>query len=195
MIRINSNAGETPLDPNEINGLLLPHISTREELDRWEMENILEALEWLEKNSPKAILNAGFIKELHRRMFCNIWKWAGKFRQSDKTIGEAWYQIPMLIDNLFKDTKYWIIQKKNTNDEIAVYFHHRLVLIHPFTNGNGRHARLMTDLLLENILKAERFTWGSKIDINNKDARKIYIDSLREADNLNFGPLLEFVRS
>lgn len=195
MINLDYPAGATPLDPDEVQGLLLSHITTRGELDRWEQENIIEAIEWLEKTKPEAILNEQFIKKLHKRMFSNVWKWAGKLRRSDKTLGGSWYQVPMSLKTLFDDTQLWIDQQTETQDEIAVRFHHRLVSIHPFPNGNGRHARLMTDVFLENILKNTRFTWGSENLSKTCEARKIYIEALKEADNLDYKSLLRFVRS
>lgn len=195
MVNLKYPTGATPLDPDEAQGLLLPHITTLEELDRWEQDNIFEALEWLEKRKPKAILNEQFIKELHKRMFCNVWNWAGKFRRSDKNIGCSWHQVPMLLRDLFDDTQLWIDLQTDTHDDIAVRFHHRIVSIHPFPNGNGRHARLMTDILLENVFKKPRFTWGSEDLAKTCEAREIYLEALKKADNLDYKPLLHFVRS
>ena len=187
--------GATPIDPNEIAGLLLTHITTRSELERWEQDNILMALTWLDQKKPKDIFNEQFIKELHKRMFGNVWKWAGKFRRSDKNIGGPWSQIPICIKNLCDDAILWIMLMNESPDEIAVRFHHRLVSIHPFPNGNGRHARLMTDILLENILSCSRFSWGCEDLSGTCDSRRRYITALHNADEGNFKPLLEFVRS
>ena len=164
--------GATPIDPDEIDGLLLTHITTRGELDRWEQDNIVEALAWLDKAKPTDILNEQFIKKLHNRMFCNVWKWAGHFRKTDKNIGGSWYQISISLKNLCDDVRLWIKLQKESFDVMAVRFHHRLVSIHPFPNGNGRHARLMTDLLLENILNCSRFTWGSEGLTKTSDVRR-----------------------
>jgi len=128
-------------------------------------------------------------------MFCNVWNWAGSFRRSDKTIGGSWYQVPMRLRDLFDDTLLWIELKNESNDEIAVRFHQRLVWIHPFPNGNGRHARLMTDLLLENVLHCSRFSWGSEDLSKTGNIRQKYIDALKEADELNYKPLQKFVRT
>ncbi len=187
--------GATPIDSNEIVGLLLTHITTRSELDRWEQDNIVMALAWLDQNKPKDIFNERFIKELHRRMFGNVWKWAGKFRRSDKNIGCSWNQIPICVKNLCDDAKLWLELKSESSDEIAVRFHHRLVSIHPFPNGNGRHARLMTDILLENILGRSRFSWGREDLTAASDSRRRYISVLHAADGGNYKPLLEFVRT
>ena len=187
--------GATPLDPDEVEGLLLPHITTRGELDRWEQDNIVEALSWLDKARPQDTLNERFVRDLHRRMFGSVWKWAGRFRQSDKNIGVAWHQIPASLKNLCDDARLWIELREESPDEIAVRFHHRLVSIHPFPNGNGRHARLMTDLLLENVLHGPRFTWGREDLSRIGTARQRYIAALRAADEHNYKPLLEFVRT
>lgn len=187
--------GTTPIDPDEAEGLLLTHITTRGELDRWEQDNIAEAMLWLEKTKPKNILNEDFVRNLHRRMFGNVWKWAGQFRKSDKNIGGPWWRVSTDLKNLCEDARFWTDLRKEPPDEIAVRYHHRLVLIHPFPNGNGRHARLMTDLLLENILDQPRFTWGSTDLSKASGPRERYIAALHAADELNYQLLLEFVRS
>jgi len=187
--------GATPIDPDEAAGLLLTHITTRGELDRWEQDNIVEALTWLDRVKPADILNEKFIKELHRRMFGNVWRWAGRFRKSDKNIGGPWHQVPTNLKNLCDDARLWLDLREESPDHMGVRFHHRLVSIHPFPNGNGRHARLMTDLLLENILQCPRFTWGNNNLSQGGNARKRYITALHAADGQNYEPLLEFVRT
>jgi Fic-DOC domain mobile mystery protein B len=187
--------GATPIDPDEAEGLLLTHITTRGELDRWEQDNILEAKAWTDRTKPTDILNERFINSLHKHMFGNVWKWAGQFRQSDKNIGGSWHQIPMGLKNLCDDTALWIELQEESPDLIAVRFHHRLVSIHPFPNGNGRHARGMTDLLLKNILMHLEFTWGGKNLSENGSIRRQYIASLHAADEGDYAPLLAFVRT
>lgn len=195
MIKIEYPEGATPIDPDETEGLLLTHITTREELDRWELDNIAEAMGWLEKTKPKNILNEDFMRRLHKKMFGNVWKWAGKFRKSNKNIGGNWWQITTDLRTLCDDAKLWTELQDESPDEIAVRFHHRLVSIHPFPNGNGRHARLLTDLLLENIFDRPRFTWGSADLTRAGDTRRAYITALRAADNLDYQLLLDFSRS
>ncbi len=195
MITLDFPDGATPLDPNEMEGLLLTHITTRGELDRWEQENIVEALTWLAKAKPKDILHEAFIKTLHRRMFGHVWKWAGHFRQSDKNIGGPWHHVPTDVHNLCEDARLWLNLLEETPDQIAVRFHHRLVSIHPFANGNGRHGRLMTDLLLENVLKRPAFTWGDRDLSKAGDVRRAYMMALQAADANDYSPLSNFVRS
>ena len=187
--------GATPLDRNEIEGLLPTHITTRGELDRWEQDNINEALAWVDSHKPKDILNEAFIKRLHKRMYGNVWKWAGTFRQSDKNIGVSWRMIPNDLKHLCDDVRYMIEDKTMSGDEIAARFHHRLVKIHLFPNGNGRHARLMTDILLEKYFKKAPFTWGRENLAPSGDDRTQYIEALKAADKGNYERLLEFVRA
>jgi Fic-DOC domain mobile mystery protein B len=188
--------GSTPIAPEEAHGLLLTHITTRGELDRWEQDNIIEALAWLYKTKPKDILQESFTRELHKRMFGNVWRWAGSFRKSDKNLGIAWQQIPVSMRNLLDDTRFRIQLGKDDPDEIAIRFHHRLVSIHPFANGNGRHARLMADVLLENVFSCTRFTWGSAQELSKSgETRAGYIAALRDADNGSYESLLAFARS
>ena len=195
MIELDYPEGATPINHDEADGLLLTHITTRAELDRWEQDNINEALAWIEKRKPKDILNESFMKMLHEKMFCNVWKWAGMFRKSDKNIGVPWYKIAIELKQLCDDVKYWIANKTFSEDEIAARFHHRLVSIHLFPNGNGRHARLVADILLENILNKPSFTWGYANLVKSSDDRKRYIESLMAADRGEYKKLLEFVRS
>jgi Fic-DOC domain mobile mystery protein B len=195
MIELDYPEGPTPINPDEADGLLLTHITTRAELDRWEQDNINEALAWVEKRKPKNILNEPFMKMLHARMFCNVWKWAGIFRKSDKNIGVPWYSIGIELKKLCDDVKCWIENKNFSDDEIAARFHHRLVSIHLFPNGNGRHARLVTDILLENILNKPPFTWGNANLVKSGNDRKRYIESLIAADRGEYKQLLDFVRS
>lgn len=187
--------GVTPLDKNETEGLIPTHITTRGELDRWEQDNINEALAWVDTHKIKNVLNESFMRRLHKRMFGNVWKWAGTLRRSDKNIGVSWYMISSDLKNLCDDTRYWIDNKTFPADELATRFHHRLVKIHLFPNGNGRHARLMTDILLERFFDRPPFTWGSANLARTGDDRKQYIESLVAADKGDYGLLLNFVMS
>ncbi len=187
--------GATPLDPDEKEGLKLSHITMREELNRWEQQNITEAYDWLQRTRNREILSESFLKVLHKKMFGKVWMWTGEFRLSNKNIGVDWPQVPMHTRNLLDDVRYWIEYETYPEDEIATRFHHRLVEIHLFPNGNGRHARMITDHLLEEEFKRAPFSWGSGNLINDWNVRTEYITSLREADKQNYNPLLEFVRS
>jgi len=195
MIDFKYPEGATPIDSDEAEGLLLTHITTHGELNRWEQDNIVEALAWIDKTKPTNILNGQFIKQLHKRMFGNVWRWAGQFRRSDKNIGVSWHQVPMCLKNMCDDVPVWIQTQNESPEEMAVRFHHRLVCIHPFPNGNGRHARLMADIFIENVLHGSPFTWGKRDLSIPSEYRGRYINALQEADNGNYIPLLEFAKS
>jgi Fic-DOC domain mobile mystery protein B len=188
-------AGATPLDPEEADGLLPDHLSTRGELNAWEQLNITEAVRWLQRRkSGEPVLTIEFLRELHRRMFSDTWAWAGRFRNTMKNIGVAPEAIAEHIHNLLADVRYWIEHRSYPVDEVACRLHHRLVAIHPFPNGNGRHARLMTDALLHHM-GVPPFTWGSGSIDEKGQARERYLHALRSADRGDLSLLLRFVRS
>lgn len=190
--------GATPLNPNEIAGLKLSYISTQRELNAAEQDNILQGEKWIFSKKRKNFLTEKFFREAHRRMFGHVWSWSGTYRTSDKSIGVSWFKIPEEINKLIGDVSYWIAHETYPIDEIAARFHHRLVWVHPFANGNGRWARTLSDNLLFN-LDQPRFTWGAKMKAGtlseNREARKRYIRSLQLADSKNYTELLQFVRS
>ena len=187
--------GATPLDFDEMEGLKFGHITTRAELNRFEQDGINEALQWLDSRRKDDILTEKFIKTLHQKMFEKVWRWAGSFRKSGKNIGVDWHQIGIQLHVLLQDTRYWIDHKTYQEDEIAVRFHHRLVWIHLFANGNGCHARLMTDLLLKEVLEQKPFTWNvNGLDVETQ-VRDRYLEALRKADKHDYSLLLGFVRS
>jgi Fic-DOC domain mobile mystery protein B len=185
--------GATPLDADELASLIPSHLTTQGELNEWEQLNIVQGESWARKQR-KEILNEAFLRQLHHQMFGETWKWAGEFRKTDKNIGVDWLQIGVELKKLLDDTHYQIEHASYPPDEIAVRFHHRLVLIHPFPNGNGRHARLMADLLVER-LGQPRFTWGSRSLVDANDTRKDYIAALQAADRRDIALLLAFARS
>lgn len=185
--------GTTPLDPDEAVGLIPRHIVTQGELNEWEQTNILEGAQWALRRKKRELLDEAFIRELHRRMFDKTWKWAGNFRQTDKNIGVDWRQIAVQLKNLLDDVKAQITFQTYPVDELALRFHHRLVWIHVFANGNGRHARLMTDLLMQR-LGQPALTWGGGSLLTAGDTRKAYLGALRAADGRDYQPLLKFAR-
>ena len=185
--------GSTLLTEEEHEGLKLSYVTTRGELNAAEQANILQAEGWAFKRKNR-VLNQDFFNDLHAHMFGNVWKWAGKYRQSGKNIGVEVYEIAPDLQNLIKDGEYWIEHGTYQPDEIAARFHHRLVFVHPYPNGNGRHSRLAADLLLRSM-GSERFTWGSATMTDLKTTRDQYLAALRAADRHDYTPLLEFVRS
>ena len=194
---LNYTKGQTPLDEEERQGLKIKSISTREELNEFEQQNIETALTWLigQNITAQRLLAEKFIKDLHFKMFGSVWNWAGTFRKSDKNMGTDWPYIGVELKKLFADGDYWIKNKVFSEEEIAIRFKHRLVLIHPFPNGNGRHSRLAADVLMEKVFHKPIFFWGG-ISLNSIDeGRSSYIQALKEADQGNFKLLLEFARS
>ncbi len=185
--------GSTPLTEEELEQLIPSYITLRHELNEAEQANILEAEDWAFSRKRDA-LSERFLDNLHKRMLGRVWQWAGEHRQSNKTVGVDAYRIPTELRQLLNDCHYWLDNSTYEPDEIAARFHHRLVLIHPYPNGNGRHARLATDLLLVKLGRS-RFSWGRIKLVDASKTRDIYIAALRAADNHDIGPLLEFVRT
>jgi Fic-DOC domain mobile mystery protein B len=183
----------TPLTPEERAELIPAHIAYRAELNEAEQENIARGQDWALARK-RDLLSEKFIKDLHHRMLGDVWRWAGKFRTTERNLGIHYFEIAMAVRELLEDAKAWIQYKTYPADEIAVRFHHRLVKIHPFPNGNGRHSRLMADLLVMN-LGGERFSWGSASLQQAGEVRRSYIDALQAADNHDYAPLLGFARS
>ncbi|MCP1466376.1 mobile mystery protein B [Pseudomonas sp. S3E17] len=193
-IELELKPGQTPLDPDEVAGLKPRHIATQGELDEWEAQNILKASRWVARQKKLDVLNDHFCRELHVKMFDDTWKWAGTFRKSDKNIGCDWTQIAVNLRQLLDNVAYWLEHNVFPPEEIAVRFHHRLVWLHAFPNGNGRHARLMTDCLLRQCGLAP-FSWGRGNLVIVNEVRQRYIQALRAADANDYTLLLAFVRS
>lgn len=189
--------GQIPLEEDEKGGLLVTSISTREELDQLEHLNIEKAIVWLVHRTlnKNQILSEEFIKLLHRRMFGDIWAWAGRFRKSDTNLGVEWPRIGVELRKLSDDTNYWIDHHTFGNDEIAIRFKHKLVKIHCFPNGNGRHSRLMADLIIEKVLGGKVFSWKHSNMIKPDKIRKEYIQAIHQADQGLIDPLIQFARS
>jgi Fic-DOC domain mobile mystery protein B len=188
--------GNTPLSPEEQDDLI-PDLSTKEELNEWERQNILEAYGWaldLKNLRLQDPLTEPYVRELHLRMFDQTWKWAGIYRSTEKNIGIPHYQIREALAALLGDARYWVEHQTFEADELAVRFHHRLVSIHPFANGNGRHSRLIADVLVQRQGRPV-FTWGGADIVRAGDFRRSYIDALRAADKNDMQPLLAFARS
>lgn len=187
----------TPLEPQEREGLLQTWITHRRDLNEAEEENIVEGAAWARgrRRLPlERMLSEDFMRMLHKRMFGDVWQWAGTFRATERNIGIQAYRIGIELASLLNDVRYWIEHETFPPDEIAIRFHHRLVAIHPFPNGNGRHARLAADLLIER-LGGSPFSWGGGSLANVGELRARYVAALRAADNHDIAPLIEFARS
>jgi Fic-DOC domain mobile mystery protein B len=186
----------TPLEPEEKRGLKQTWITHRRDLNEAEQENIVKGAAWARgrRRRNEDMLNESFAKLLHKRMFSDVWSWAGTYRLTERNIGIAPHRIANDTGMMFDDVRYWVQHAIFPSDEIAVRLHHRLVAIHPFPNGNGRHARLMADLLVE-YFGGRRFSWGGSTigDVGKLRAR--YIAALRMADNHDIALLMQFARS
>jgi Fic-DOC domain mobile mystery protein B len=187
--------GNTPLSPEELADLI-PNLATKEELNEWERENILHGREWAvgDRTSPTDMVSDEYVRKLHKKMFDETWKWAGDYRHTEKNIGVSVHEIRERLMALFGDTRYWIENGTYLPDEIAVRFHHRLVFIHPFPNGNGRHARLIADIIAMKLGRSA-FTWGSANLVKEGEARTTYLEAIGAADDGDIQPLLNFARS
>ena len=181
----------TPLTAEEKNGLKLKWITLRSELNEAEARNIAQAQLWLAANKKKDVCSDTFLRNLHKKMFCDVWVWAGEYRITERNIGVVPYQIPMKLMQLFDDLNFWIDNKTYSNHEIAVRLHHKLVQIHPFPNGNGRVSRLMADLVLHK-LEGKTLYWGDTNLVDVSEVRRKYIDALRKADAGDYTDLLNF---
>ena len=183
----------TALSEEEREGLIPSYIALRSELNEAEQANILEAQEWAFSRN-RDVLDEKFLNNLHKQMYGNVWRWAGRYRSTGKNIGTDVFRIPMELRQLLDDCRFWTVNSTYESEEIATRFHHGLVAVHCYPNGNGRHARLAADLLLISM-GLERFSWGGKNLVDVGETRKRYIAALQAADRHDIGPLLEFVRS
>lgn len=186
--------GATPLDPDERQGLKFPHITTRGELDELEQANIEQGLAWLSRRRRIDIFDDAFVRELHRRLFGAVWSWAGEYRRTEKNIGIDPLHIAVQLRSLLGDARYWADNGTYPPLEAAARFHHRMVQIHPFTNGNGRHARIAADILLEQAYDLSPIEWAGGFNRQADNRRRTaYIAALRAADAGDMQPLLLFV--
>lgn len=188
--------GATPLDPSEVEGLRFPHITTRAELDELEQANIEQGLRWLPRRRGGDVLAEEFLRELHRKLFGDVWSWAGRYRLTEKTIGISPIMIQVQLRQHLENAKLWAADGVFSPLEAGARFHHRLVQIHLFTNGNGRHSRIAADLYLEDYFHHPAIDWAGGFDLQVDNARRgSYISALRAADQGEFQPLLSFVGS
>lgn len=185
--------GQTPLDHDEAAQLRPASITNRGELDIVEQANIVQATRWAFSRTrrPNAILDEPFLRRLHKRMFGDVWRWAGDYRRTPRNLGIDWWLIPGEIAQLVGDARYWVDARTYDVDELCVRFHHRLVAIHPFPNGNGRHARLAADILSASLGGVE-FSWGRGLDLGPGELRARYIGALQAADAGDLAELVVF---
>jgi Fic-DOC domain mobile mystery protein B len=194
-LTLHHQPGQTPIEADQLKGIRIKSVSTQGQLNEFEQANINDALLWLQLAPVRSVLTMDFVRTVHRQMFGQVWTWAGVFRQHDTNIGVDWHQIPVELRVLIDDAAYWIHHETFAPDEIAIRFKHRLVAIHCFSNGNGRHSRLMADLIAVRVFGIPEFTWGRSTCANADRSRANYLDALRQADSGDVGPLVSFARS
>ncbi len=186
--------GATPLDPDEIQGLKFKYVTTRGELDELEQANIEDGLSWVSRRRGGSVFDDGFIRTLHKKLFGDVWAWAGEYRLTEKNIGIDPFHIPVQLRLLLDNASYWLENQTFPPLEAAARFHHRLVQIHLFPNGNGRHARIATDIMLEEMYEHPPIAWASGFNLQvDNERRQNYIAALRAADAGDFRALLAFV--
>jgi Fic-DOC domain mobile mystery protein B len=196
-LNLNYEEGQTPLDEDEKEGLKIKSITTQGELDEFEQLNIEKAVEWTIHTNLKheRILTEKFIKNLHKKMYGDVWKWAGQFRKSNKNIGLEWTKIGVELKILLDDVIYWIDNNTYSPEEISIRFKHRIVAIHCFPNGNGRHSRMIADIVMEYIFGLDIFPWNQSSMVKADDTRKKYITALRKADQGDMTELIKFAKN
>ncbi len=185
--------GATPLDPDEMEGLRFKHITTRAELDHLEQANVQSGIEWMRRSNRTDLLTEKYVCDLHKQLFGEVWQWAGKFRKTEKNIGIDPLHIAVELHKLLHDMQYWHKQNSYSAYEACIRFHHRLVSIHPFANGNGRHARIMTDAILLKIYQLPLLDWAGGHNLQSMNVRRVeYINALRAADKGSYQLLFNF---
>lgn len=186
--------GHTPLSDDDLQGLRLTYIATRGELFDAEQRNIAEALARRRPPTAAQLLDDKYLRDLHKAMLGQVWRWAGQYRRRDTNIGVDWTAIATEVRKLAADAAAWVEHATFEPDELAVRFHHRLVFIHPFPNGNGRHGRVAADYLAR-ALGRPAFSWGARLDVLTEDLRAAYRRALQQADAGSYDELLVFARA
>ena len=186
--------GSTPIDPDQLEGIKFPHVTMMSELDELEDRNIQDGMDWLNRQKKVDYLNTDFLDKLHKKLFSNVWKWAGTHRQSMVNLSKVdRFNIKIELSKLFEDVKTRIEFGHTDWGEISAEFHHRLVSIHPYPNGNGRVSRIMTEYLQKRNNK-EITNWSESLMSDPKKRRDLYISSLVEADKGNYVDLIKFMK-
>lgn len=196
-LKIEFKPGQTPLSEEDKEGLIIKTITTQGELDEFEQHNISKAIQWTmgKKIAYDKLFSEDYLVQLHKKMYGEIWKWAGKFRTKETNIGVASHMIRVSLKQLIDDAKYWHEKETFMHTELALRFKHRIVSIHCFPNGNGRHSRLVADLILEKLYDQNYFNWGGSSLVKNDELRKKYIASLKSADKGSLEALIAFAQS
>ena len=185
--------GHTELSEDDRLGLIPTYIATRGELFEAEQRNIADAMLGWHPTSAE-LLDDSYLRQLHVVMFGKVWRWAGTYRRRETNIGIDPIDITVAVRDLVRDATTWIELGTYEPDELAIRFHHRMVAVHPFPNGNGRHGRIAADYLVTS-LGHPAFTWGSRLDVDTDELRRRYIEALHDADDDDISGLIEFARN
>ena len=189
-----AESGSAPIAPGD-QARLVPSLSTRAQLDEIERLKINAARVWAMRAAVlqrSDLLTEPFARELHRRMFGGVWRGAGRYRTFERAPGWEAHRIPEGVRMFLDDAEGWIRFSTYPVRESAVRLHHRLVAIHPWSNGNARHARLLADVVVASQGE-EPLTWGAgspSSGLGTSPSR--YADAIRAADAGDMGPLLGF---
>jgi Fic-DOC domain mobile mystery protein B len=186
--------GHTELSEDDRHGLIPAYIATRGDLFDAEQRNIANALLRRRPPTPAQLLDEQYLRRLHRAMFREVWAWAGRYRTHETNIGIAPHRIATDVALMLGDARAWIEHDTYVPDELAVRFHHRLVAIHPFPNGNGRHGRVAADYLIRG-LGGRAFSWGARSDLETPGLRLAYRRALEQADAGDVTALIDFARA
>ncbi|MBF0313521.1 MAG: mobile mystery protein B [Oligoflexia bacterium] len=193
-IKFRNDEGNTPLDPDQLEGLKYPSVTTMGELDELEDENIQRGLDWLNHYRNDDFFSLEFLNKLHKQLFGDVWSWAGKYRKGEVNISRIQpYNVGPELKNLLEDAKVWIQHQSMSWDEIWAEFHHRLVSIHPYPNGNGRIARIFVEFLQKKH-RQKATSWMASLNENPQERRNRYIQALRTADQGDFSLLITFMK-
>ncbi len=187
--------GATPID--DVSGLLVD-ITTRGELNDAEGLNILTATDWIDKGRIDDLFTVQFYRELHTKMYDQVWSWAGALRsQTGQTTHPG--SRPEAVDlDLGRVAMEFHCEWEALNDNSHLLpfisrYHHALVLVHPFNNGNGRWSRLAADAVIQRLAGRPPLTWATDTLVVDSDERKEYIAALQAADTGDFQPLLDYI--
>ena len=189
--------GDTLLSPEELDMLIPKHVTIRAQLDEVEQANIEEGLVWLlsQRNiTAEKLFSKEFQDKLHIKMLGQVWEWAGKTRTRETNIGVMPHQIEIERKKLNDDAVFWCEATVMTPKELAITFHHKLIQIHCYPNGNGRHGRIMADLIVEKLYEMKRLDWITEDMLHEGEARDIYIDAMKSADDNSYKLLFGLIK-
>jgi Fic-DOC domain mobile mystery protein B len=196
-LKLEPKEGDTLLSPEELDQIIPKYITNRRQLDEVEQDNIEDAIVWVFKQrtiKPEKVFTREFQDNFHKKMLGKVWKWAGQKRTRETNIGAPPFQIEVKRKMLNDDALFWVQNNTWPPVELAIRFHHRLVQIHCYPNGNGRHSRIMADIILTKLYKLPAINWLGGDLVNESETRKSYIEAMKVADKGDYSPLFKCIR-